>query len=77
MARAACQALPAGTPIQAVVDLLGEGRTVHPHPGSTPPYPRTWAYSLGNWSFHGLDEAYLYVHFDPHDLVLLAEIDGY
>jgi hypothetical protein len=42
-------------------------------------HPETWVYRLGSWSGLGpyvLDDAFLYVHFDPDGRVVAAEVNG-
>lgn len=44
--------------------------------GNPMPGDHTWYYYLGSWSVYGLDDAFLYVHFDADGHVVSAEIDG-
>ncbi len=37
----------------------------------------TYSYYIGSWSGYGLDDAFLYVHFDSSGKVLTAEVNGY
>ena len=71
--------LPVGMSESQVVALLGkpfdveEGETEAPlHTGT-----RHLMYDLGNWSMHGMDDAYVYVHLDEKGNVVAAEVYGY
>jgi hypothetical protein len=67
--------LRVGIPRSQVEALIGRdcatvgavvGRGAHTH-----------EYYIGNWSMQGMDDAFVYVHYDPSDIVISAEIDGY
>lgn len=38
---------------------------------------KLYTYSVGHWSFHGMDAAYVYVHLDADNRVVKAEVYGY
>jgi hypothetical protein len=59
---------------QQVVSLLVTRRG----PGGEPlPNRRIYEYSIGSWTLQRMDDAFLYVHIDPSDHVVTAEIYGY
>ena len=63
-----------------VKSLLGEPDTVWQSSdprGNRLPGHRTIAYSIGNASFHGFDDAFVYVHMNRQNRVIAAEINGY
>lgn len=63
-----------------VVELLGPPERVRDRrgPGGDPsPDRRIYEYGVGSWTFYGMDDAFLYVHIDPSDHVVTAEIYGY
>jgi hypothetical protein len=37
----------------------------------------THVYGIGNWSMQGVDDAFVYVHYDANGNVISAEITGY
>jgi hypothetical protein len=63
-----------------VVELLGPPERVRDRQGpggDRLPERRIYEYGIGSWTFQGMDDAFLYVHIDPSDHVVLAEIYGY
>jgi hypothetical protein len=71
--------LPPGTTEQQVLALLGKPEYVN-HGDKFPQRAiadRFYVYSIGNWSWQGMDDAFLYVHLDKGDRVVKAEIYGY
>ncbi|WP_148618760.1 hypothetical protein [Mariniblastus fucicola] len=36
-----------------------------------------FSYYIGSWSMHGMDDAFVYVHFDTDGAVIHSEITGY
>ena len=36
-----------------------------------------FSYSIGSWSLYGMDDAFIYVHFDSRGGVIYSEITGY
>ena len=65
---------------QHVVELLGPPERVRDRrgPGGEPiPNRRIYEYAIGSWTFQRMDDAFLYVHIDPSDHVVTAEIYGY
>ena len=65
---------------QQVVSLLGPPERVRDRrgPGGEPlPNRRIYEYSIGSWTLQRMDDASLYVHIDPSDHVVTAEIYGY
>ena len=57
-------------PPERVGDRRGPG-------GDQLPNRRIYEYSIGSWTFQSMDDAFLYVHIDPSDHVVMAEIYGY
>jgi hypothetical protein len=82
MARDAIRRLPTGMTADQVQALLGRPTPVPRYSGEVDAYgnhlkyPETWFYYLGSWSVYGLDDAFLYVHFDSDKKVALVEITG-
>ena len=80
--RDAIKRLPVGMSVDQVRDLLGEPAPVRRYAGAVDAYgnqlryPETWKYYLGSWSGYGLDDAFLYVHFDSDEKVASVEITG-
>jgi hypothetical protein len=65
---------------QQVVSLLGPQSefVTRRGPGGEPlPNRRIYEYSIGSWTLQRMDDAFLYVHIDPSDHVVTAEIYGY
>jgi hypothetical protein len=65
---------------QQVTSLLGKPGDVISgidNGGHKLPGVKTYSYHLGCWSGYGLDDAFLYVHFDAGGLVVGAEVSGY
>jgi hypothetical protein len=81
MARSAVRQVTPGLLESQVVALLGppEGiRTGEDDGGHKLKGTRTYWYGLGSWSeYNGFDDAYLYVHLDASDRVVVAEVTGY
>jgi hypothetical protein len=82
MARDVIRRLHARMTSGQVQDLLGQPTPVARLPGNVDAYgnrlkfPTTWSYYLGSWSGYGLDDAFLYVHFESDKKVASAEITG-
>ena len=70
--------LIAGTAEPQVVALLGKPAGVY-KAGERDHLvgAQTYVYSIGNWSFQGMDDAFLYVHLDANGRVIYGEIYGY
>lgn len=74
--------LGTGMTADQVKDTLGEATPVHRYSGGVDAYghhlgyPETWSCYLGCWSTYGLDDAFVYVHFDLDRRVALVEITG-
>jgi hypothetical protein len=69
-----------GTPEKQVVALLGPPERIRNRrgPGGDPlPGRRIYEYSIGSWTLQRMDDAFLYVHIDASDQVVMAEIYGY
>ena len=81
MAEDAIRCVPAGTTEMQVVGLLGKPEEIvlpnRGAGGNRVRGTRAYTYFLGNWSMHGMDSAFVFVHFDASDRVILAEIYGY
>jgi hypothetical protein len=45
--------------------------------GDPLPERRIYEYSVSSWTLHGMDDAFLYIHIDPNDHVVMAEIYGH
>jgi hypothetical protein len=63
-----------------VVTLLGSPYRVRDTrcPDNAPlPDRRLYEYPIGSWTFHRMDDAFLFVHIDQTDHVITAEICGY
>jgi hypothetical protein len=72
--------LQPGIPEKQVVRLIGPPDQVEDGHGSERDRligARFYRYYIGNWSFQGMDDAFLYVHFDSQDRVIKVEIYGY
>ncbi|MEY2536294.1 MAG: hypothetical protein QOG67_34 [Verrucomicrobiota bacterium] len=72
--------IPPGTTAKQVVALLGAPSSIdEAKPGDDEPMIGThrFKYHVGNWSMHGMDDAFLYVHFDKDDRVIKTQIYGY
>jgi hypothetical protein len=82
MARDVTQRLPIGMTADDVRNLLGPSTPVVRYAGAVDKfgnpmkYPETWSYYLGSWSGYGLDDAFLYVHFDAEKKVASVKITG-
>jgi len=78
----ASRRLPVGMSADNVRGMLGQPTPVNRFAGAADAYgnhlsyPETWSYYLGSWSMYGLDDAFLYVHFDSGKRVTLVEITG-
>ena len=69
-----------GMPEKQVVELLGWPDRIRDRRGlGGDPLPdrRIYEYRLGSFTFYGMDDAFLYVHIDQSDHVIMAEIYGY
>ena len=69
-----------GMPEKQVVALLGPPELVRDGRGGGGPLlpdRRIYQYSIGSWTMQRMDDAFLYVHIDPSDRVVMAEIYGY
>ena len=66
---------------QQVLDLLGEpGRRLTSATDAGGHRLRgveVFSYYIGSWSLHGMDDAFVYVHFDADGSVMHSEITGY
>jgi hypothetical protein len=61
-----------------VITLLGSPTDVQQDERRDRPIgTRSYRYWIGSWSFQGMDDAFLYVHFDSEGRVVRAEIYGY
>jgi hypothetical protein len=72
--------LPIGTSRAKVEELLGPPAHVlaaNGPRGKSVLGAETYSYYLGSWSMYGMDDAFVYVHFDAAGKVLGAEITGY
>ena len=81
MARDALHFVPAGITESQVIALLGKPDHVllpSSDAGSSHVLgARAYTYELGNWSMHGMDAAFLYVHLDGSGRVIKSDIYGY
>lgn len=66
-----------------ISDLLGKPNQINSHVGNRIDGfgnrlkgVKTYIYGLGSWSLYGLDDAFLYVHFDEDDRVVSADVAG-
>ena len=69
-----------GMPEKQVVELLGWPDRVLDRRGPGGDLlldRRIYSYSIGSFTFQGMDDAFLYIHIDHTDHVIMAEIYGY
>jgi len=70
--------LPKGLSRLQVEALIGRPSwTMGPNGGHRVHGAETHVYPIGSWSMHGMDDAFVYVHFDVNSNVIDAEIYGY
>src|SRR5690349_10137453 len=78
MARDAADHVSAGMTESQLIALLGKpDEVLLPGSGGAGTNhvlgARAYAYELGNWSMHGMDAAFVYVHFDANGRVIKSE----
>ena len=70
--------LPRGLTRLQVEALIGRTSwTMGPNGGYGARGAETHKYGIGSWSMQGMDDAFVYVHYDVNGNVIDAEIDGY
>jgi hypothetical protein len=69
--------LPVGLPRSQVESLIGPSESVVTHPGYGARGAETHSYKIDSWSWGGMGDAFVYVHYDANGNVIEAEIYGY